>query len=60
MYRLQLPPQWKIHPVFHANLLTPYKVMKLHGENFPWPPPDLIDREEEWGVEKIEDVTHKG
>jgi hypothetical protein len=60
MYRFQLPLRWKIHPVFHANLLTPYKVTKLHGENFPWPPPDLIDGEEEWEVERIEDVTRKG
>ena len=23
-YRLKLPIQWNIHPVFHASLLTPY------------------------------------
>ncbi len=33
-YELELPPQWKIHPVIHANLLTPYKEMVLHGPNF--------------------------
>jgi hypothetical protein len=26
-YKLQLPPSWKIHDVFHASLLTPYKEM---------------------------------
>jgi hypothetical protein len=26
-YKLQLPPSWKIHDVFHAFLLTPYKEM---------------------------------
>ena len=24
-YQLELPPQWKIHDVFHADLLTPYR-----------------------------------
>jgi|SRR6266702_4680360 len=33
-YELELPPQWKIHPVFHANLLTPYKETVLHGTNY--------------------------
>ncbi len=33
-YELELPAQWKIHPVIHANLLTPYKEMALHGLNF--------------------------
>ncbi len=34
MYKLKLPPQWKIHLVFHTNLLTPYKEMVLHGTNY--------------------------
>jgi len=33
-YKLELPAKWKIHPVIHANLLTPYKEMVLHGPNF--------------------------
>ncbi len=33
-YELELPAQWKIHPVIHANLLTPYKEMALHSPNF--------------------------
>ncbi len=33
-YELELPAQWKIHPVIHANLLTPYKETALHGPNF--------------------------
>ncbi len=33
-YKLELPPQWKIHLVIHTNLLTPYKEMALHGPNY--------------------------
>jgi Chromo (CHRromatin Organisation MOdifier) domain len=51
--RLELPPQWNIHPVFHGNLLTPYTETPSHGPNFTRPPPDLIDGEEEYEVEQI-------
>ena len=52
-YQLELPPQWKIHDVFHVDLLTPYHETKLHGPNFTRPPPDLIDGEEEYKVEEV-------
>ena len=52
-YALKLPPQWRIHPVFHASLLMPYKETPIHGTNFPEPPPDLIEGEPEWEVEQI-------
>jgi hypothetical protein len=32
--RLELPPQWNIHLVFHNNLLTPYTETPSHGPNF--------------------------
>jgi hypothetical protein len=60
VYRVELPKQWKIHNVFHADLITPYKEMELHGPNFTRPPPDLIDGEEEYEVEKILDMKQKG
>ena len=60
VYRVEIPRQWKIHNVFHANLITPYKEMELHGPNFTQPPPDLVDGEEEYEVEKIIDSKHKG
>ena len=52
-YQLELPPQWKIHDVFHVDLLTPYHETELHGPNYMRPPPDLIDGEEEYKVEEV-------
>jgi hypothetical protein len=52
-YKLALPPQWTIHPVFHASILTPYVETKEHGENYSRPPPDLIEGEEQYKVETI-------
>ena len=46
--------------LFHANLITPYKETELHGPNFTRPPPDLVDREEEYKVEKIIDMKQMG
>jgi hypothetical protein len=52
-YRLKLPSQWKIHPVFHATLLTPYRETDLHGPNDTRPAPDLVEGEEEYEVEAL-------
>ena len=52
-YHLTLPPSMKIHPVFHVDLLTQYRETKAHGPNYKRPPPDIIDGEPEWEVEKI-------
>jgi hypothetical protein len=57
-YELRLPPQWRIHPVFHAALLTPFKENDEHGPNYVPEPPDLIGSEEEFEVEAI--VGHRG
>ena len=55
---LCLPSQWKIHPVFHASLLTTYKETSEHGPNFLQPPPDLVDSEEEYKVKVV--LRHRG
>jgi hypothetical protein len=50
-YELRLPVQWKLYPVFHIDLLTPYRETEFHGANYDKPPPDLINGEEEYEVE---------
>ena len=57
-FRLCIPSQWKIHPVFHASLLTTFKETSEHGPNFLRPPLDLIDGEEEYEVEAV--LGHRG
>jgi hypothetical protein len=44
--------------VFHASLLSPYRENSIHGPNFPAPPPDLIEGEEEFEILRI--LRHKG
>ena len=57
-YELDLPPDWKVHPVFHISNLRRY----VRSEEFNWtekpPPPILVDGEEEYEVETI--LRHKG
>jgi hypothetical protein len=60
---LELPLQWKqkrVHPIFHASLLSPYKETEEHGVNFPELPPDLIEEEEEYEVEQVLDLRQHG
>ena len=59
-YRLELPTQWSIHPVFHIDLLTPYRETPTHGPNYQRPLPELIDGAEEYELEKILDSQKFG
>jgi hypothetical protein len=52
-YRLKLPPTWKIHNTFHTSLLTPYRETITNGIKYQEPPPDLINGQPEWEVEKV-------
>ncbi|GBE87281.1 hypothetical protein SCP_1005280 [Sparassis crispa] len=56
-YRLKLPKTWRVHSVFHAALLSPYRENDIHGPNYMNPPPDVVDNEEEYEVEAI--LNHK-
>ena len=56
VYEIRIPRHWKIHNMFHANLITPYKEMAIYGLNYSWPLPDLVDGEEEFEVEQILDM----
>ena len=58
VYQLRLLKTWRIHLVFHASLLSLYRENEVHGKNFPAPPPDLFNGEEEYEIEKI--IRHRG
>ena len=50
----------KIHNVFHIDLLIPYNETEAYGETYMQPPPEIIDREEEYEVEEIINTHHTG
>jgi hypothetical protein len=52
-YQLKLPESWRIHKVFHAVLLRPYKENDIYGENYTRPPPDIENGDEVYEVEQI-------
>ena len=59
-YRLQLPTSWRIHNVFHATLLKPYRENETYGQNFPEPPPELVEGEEVYKIETILNHRKRG
>ena len=59
-YRLALPPTWQLHNTFHTALLSLYREMAAHGENYIMPAPELIDGEPEWEIETILTSRHHG
>jgi hypothetical protein len=59
-YQLTLPGTWKIHNVFHVDLLTPYIETEFHSPNYTRPPPDLVQGTEEYKVEAILDSRQHG
>ena len=45
----------KIHNVFHVDLLIPYVKTQAYRENYPQPPSEIFNGEEEYKVEMIID-----
>lgn len=52
-YRLELQSRWRIHNVFHASLLEPYRANTLQGRAVTRPEPEEIEGEMEYEVEEI-------
>ncbi len=59
-YTLKLPSTWHIHPTFNESLLTPYTPPAFPNQEQPLPPPpDLIDGEEHYEIEKVLDSRER-
>ncbi|KAH8144355.1 uncharacterized protein LAJ45_11677 [Morchella importuna] len=52
-YKLSLPPQMGIHPVFHVSLLEPYRVPVDPERRVPPPEPEEIAGEQNWTVREV-------
>ena len=52
-YRLKLPTSWRIHNIFHATLLKPYRENEIYRESFTEPPPELVEGEEVYEAETM-------
>jgi hypothetical protein len=57
VYRLKLLQHFRIHDVFHVDLLIPFNQNQTYREAFPQPPPDLIEGEEEYEYEVEEIIS---
>jgi len=54
-FELELPPQMRIHPVFHVALLEPYRAPADSERRVEPPETEEIDGEENWVVTEVVD-----
>ena len=55
-YHLKLPPWWRIHDVFHVNVLSETKPDTIPWHWQPAPPPVKVNDEDYWVIEKYLDA----
>jgi hypothetical protein len=60
VFKLQLPPTMRIHPVFHVSLLQPQTKETVKGFVQPLPPPIIVNDQEQYEVDEILDSRLKG
>jgi hypothetical protein len=56
MYRLKLPAHWKIHNVFHVNVLSEAQPDMIPNCTNPAPPPVKVNDEDFWVMERYMDA----
>jgi hypothetical protein len=54
-YELELPRNFRIHPVHHVSLLDPVAEDPLPEQRVTPPPPVEVDGDQEYQVEQVED-----
>ena len=52
-FKLEISPQWKIHPIFQVSLLEPYRHSNRPGREQPPGEPEELVGDLEWEVERI-------
>jgi hypothetical protein len=56
MYQLKLPAHWKIHNVFHVNVLSEAQPDMIPNCTNPAPPPVKVNDEDFWVMERYMDA----